>query len=76
MEWTADVVSEPTREHELCLDLYEGSVHRARLQRKGDREFELVCYGGDFAIPAVWLANLINGFIEDIGRSGVRRGPT
>jgi hypothetical protein len=44
MTWSADIVSEPSRNHELCVDLFEGGVHRARIRRNERRELELVCY--------------------------------
>ena len=65
MKWTAEIVSEPTRNHELCVDLFEDDIHRARLQRNERRELELVCYRGQFAIPAEWLADVVERFAQD-----------
>jgi len=65
MRWDADIVTEPTRNHELCLDLFEGGIHRARLQRGDTGEFELVCYGEHFAIPAKWLVDIIQRFLSE-----------
>lgn len=66
MAWSADIVSEPSRDHELCVDLLENGVHQARIQRNERRELEVVCYGGDrIAIPAEWLVSVIQQFIAD-----------
>ena len=62
-QWRADVVTEPARDHELCLDLFEDDIHRARLQRNEQGEFTLVCYGDEFELPALWLVNTIQRFV-------------
>jgi hypothetical protein len=67
MQWTAEIVTEPTTNHELCVDLFDDGVHRARIRRNDRSEFELVCYGDQFTIPAEWLASVIKRFIADIG---------
>jgi hypothetical protein len=68
MTWTADIVTEPDRGHDLCVDLFESGVHRARVQRNDRREVELMCYGGDFAIPADWLLGIIQRFVAETSR--------
>jgi hypothetical protein len=67
LSWSADIVSEPSRNHELCIDLFEGGVHRARLRRNERRELELVCYEGEFTIPADWLVGIIQRFVAETG---------
>lgn len=63
MRWTADVVSEPSMDHSLCVDLYEDGVHRGRLQWNATRELELVFYGGkETAMPAEWLLGIVQRF--------------
>jgi len=66
-KWTADVVTEPSKDHALCLDLFEDEIHRARLQRNDQGQLVLVCYGDTFEVPAVWLANVIQRFVADAG---------
>lgn len=65
MSWTADIATEPSRSHQLCVDLFEGDVHRARIHRTEQGEVELVCYAGGFSIPAEWLMGLIQRFISE-----------
>jgi hypothetical protein len=65
MEWTADIVSEPARGHQLCVDLSEGETFRARIERNDGDVFELVVYEGPLRIPAEWLAQIIERFIAD-----------
>jgi hypothetical protein len=67
MSWSADIVSEPSRNHELCVDLFEGGVHRGRLRRNERLELELVCYEGDYTIPADWLVGIIQRFSAETG---------
>lgn len=65
MTWTADIVSEPNANHELCVDLFESGSHRARLRRDKRGELELVCYGDQFTIPVEWLVGIIQRFRAD-----------
>jgi len=74
MSWSADIVTEPSRDHELCVDLLEGGVHRARLRRNERLELELVCYEGDFTIPADWLVGIIQRFSAESDSTGGRDG--
>ena len=74
MGWSADIVSEPSRDHDLCVDLFEGGVHRARLRRNERRELELVCYEGEFTIPGEWLVGIIQRFIAETGSTRGRTG--
>lgn len=69
MEWTADILSDPTRNHDLCVEISEGDHYRARIQRDAQGAVELVCYQGGFTIPALWLVGLIQRFIEDTDAS-------
>jgi hypothetical protein len=74
MSWSADIGSEPNRNHELCVDLFEGGVHRARIRRNERLELELVCYEGEFTIPADWLVGIIQRFIAETGSARGRGG--
>lgn len=65
MTWSADIVSEPSRKHELCLGLFESGLHRARVHGDERGEVELVCYGGEVTIPAEWLVGIIQRFIVE-----------
>ena len=65
MTWSADIVSEPSQNHQLCIDLFEGGTHRARVQRNECGDLELVCYGGELTIPAEWLVGIIQRFIAE-----------
>jgi hypothetical protein len=67
MAWSADIVTEPSREHELCVDLFEDGVHQARVRRNERRELEFVCYGAGFTIPAEWLIGVIERFRVETG---------
>ena len=76
MRWRAEWVTEPAKDHDHCMDLYEDdTTHRARLQWNDSGEAELVCYGDRFAVPADWLAGLIQRFIADTGSLGPRARP-
>jgi hypothetical protein len=73
MTWTADILTEPSRDHELCVDLYDDDVVRGRIRRNERFEVELICYGGEFAIPADWLVGIIQRFTEETGLLRDRR---
>ena len=66
MGWTADIVSEPTRNHELCVDLFEDGVHRARIERNDVGEVIFVSYGNPFAIPVEWLREVTERFVSEV----------
>ena len=75
MTWTADLVTEPSRNHNLCIDLFEDGVHRARISRNERDELELTCYGGEFRIPADWLVGIIQRFEAETDSAPGREGP-
>lgn len=59
MGWSADVTNDPERDYALYLEILEDDEFRARLQRNDGNELVLVCYEPMKAIPALWLADLI-----------------
>ena len=63
MRWRAEWVTEPSRDHDLCLDLYDEEAHRARIQWNDRGQVELMCWGSGFAIPAEWLVQVIQDYI-------------
>jgi hypothetical protein len=75
MDWRAEIVSEPSQNHKLCVDLFEDGVHRARVRCNERLEMELVCYQGDFTIPADWLVGIIQRFVADTGSKRGGNGP-
>lgn len=72
MDWRAEIVSEPGRGHELCVDVFEGDVHRARIQRSPCGVVEFVSYADQFSVPAGWLIGVIQRFNAETGPTGAR----
>ena len=64
-QWNADVVTEPAQDHALCVDLFEGHLHRGCLQANERGELVLISHGDAFEVPALWLANTIQRFAAE-----------
>jgi hypothetical protein len=73
MRWSAEVVSEPSMNHRLCVDLFETGVHRGRIQWNDRNEVDLVFYGDcEIAVPADWLIGIVQRFKSETTTNGAR----
>lgn len=70
-EWTADITNDPERDFDLCIDVYEGDVHRARIEPDGEGHLVLRVYAvpQDVSIPLQWLSGIIQRAQSEIGQS-------
>jgi hypothetical protein len=66
-DWTAEIINDPNRSHELYVELLERDDYRARLYRDDTGQMQLRVYEGPEAvIPAKWLAAIITQLNEDL----------
>jgi len=65
--WTADITTDPDRNHQLLVELQENDEYRARLYEEGG-ELKLLVYEGSArsVIPVNWLLGIIDGFRKDL----------
>jgi hypothetical protein len=63
MGWRADWMTDPSRDHDHCLDLFEDESPRAQLRWNDRGEAELMTWGNGVAIPAEWLVKLVQDFV-------------
>lgn len=71
MDWTADVVNDPSRDYDLCVDLWEGDQHRATIFRSPEGEVRLKVYPSSdkaMEVPAHWLVEVLQRAEKDIGQ--------
>jgi hypothetical protein len=65
--WTAEIMSDPLRDHKLHVELLEDGVYRARLVQDDDGALQLRIYGGkETVIPVDWLAGIVCRFQDDL----------
>jgi hypothetical protein len=67
MTWSAEITNDPTREHDLYVELLEDDEYRGRIFRKKDGELVLVVYEREgVEIPLMWLRGLIERAEKDL----------
>jgi hypothetical protein len=59
--WTADIATDPSRDHGLYVELMEDEHYRARIEWNTQRQLEIRCYGS-CTIPAEWLVGILEQF--------------
>ena len=65
--WTADITTDPDRDHKLSVELQEDGHYRARLFQDDNGVLQLRVYSGkDTTIPVDWLLGIIRHFQEDL----------
>ena len=65
MAWTADLTNDPDRDYALCIDLWDGDEHRARIERDSAGSLLLRTYGAA-SIPVAWLIRLLTQAEDDL----------
>jgi hypothetical protein len=66
--WTADIMTDPDRDHKLHVELQEDGNYRARLFQDDNGRLRLRIYGGkDSTMPVDWLLRIIRHYQEDLG---------
>ena len=64
--WTAEIMTDPMRDHKLHVELMEGGIYRARLYKDDLGKVQLWVYKGtETTIPAEWLLGIIQRFSEE-----------
>jgi hypothetical protein len=67
--WTAEIMTDPMRDHRLHVELLEDGHFRARLYEDDSGRFALRVYAGDEAIiPTDWFFAITQKFKENIER--------
>jgi hypothetical protein len=65
--WTADIMTDPLRDHKLCVELQEDGEYRARLFQDSSAVLQLRIYDGkEITIPVKWLFGIVRHFQEDL----------
>ena len=74
--WRAEIVNDPTRDFELCVELYESEYHRATIRRHLSGALVLVWFlslDADIVeVPAKWLQELLNRAERELPVTGER----
>ncbi len=64
--WTADIMTDPSRNHKLHVELQEDGHFRARLFQDDSGALQLRVYDGkETTIPVDWLLGIVRHFQED-----------
>jgi len=67
MIWTAEIMTDPMREHKLHVELEEEGRYRGRLYRDEVGKLQLQIYdGAQSTIPVEWLLGIIQRFSDDV----------
>jgi len=68
MEWTADISNDPSKEYQLCIELYEGEQHRGTISRDKSGQLVLKIFPGDgsFEVPCDWLRTIVESAEKDL----------
>ena len=67
MSWTADIMTDPSRGHELHVELSEGGKPRARVYEDENGHLQLGLYDGfPGVIPVEWLMEIVERFKVDL----------
>lgn len=69
MDWTADIANDPTRDHQLCIELREGDRHRGTVFRNQAGEIRVKlypCADGAIDVPGGWLKEILEGAENDL----------
>ena len=65
-DWSAEIMTDPMRDHKLHVELREGGNYRARLYRDDVGMIQLWFYKGtDTTIPVDWLLSIIERFSRE-----------
>jgi hypothetical protein len=65
--WTAEMATDPSRGHQLHVELLEGGAYRARLYEDENGRLQLRLYDGlPGLIPVEWLMGIIARFRQDL----------
>jgi hypothetical protein len=64
--WTADIATDPDRDHRLYLELLEDEEFRGRVIRADDGQVRITFYEAVADVPWDWLAATIESFKRDI----------
>ena len=69
--WKAEITNNPTRDYELCIEIWEADEHRATLERNGSGKLILTIYPSEKAIriPTVWLAKVMQQAEEELPKN-------
>jgi hypothetical protein len=66
MKWTADIMTDPMRDHKLHVELKEDGNFRARIYRDESGQVQLRVYDGPGSIiPVEWLLGIIQRFSRE-----------
>ena len=64
--WTADLMTDPDRDHAPIIELQDDGNFRARLYRDESGKLQLRIYEGpNSVIPVDWLLGIIQRFSEE-----------
>jgi hypothetical protein len=75
-EWTADFVTDPLRDHALCVDLQEDGEFQARVELTDEGCVLHVYPSADgVRVPAAWLAKLLVDVERELTEAARRRNP-
>lgn len=67
MIWTAEIMTDPDRAHQLHVELMDENAYRARLYQDEAGQLQLQLYDGMPAvIPVKWLMEIISRFSQDL----------
>ena len=68
MKWTADIMTDPMREHQLHIEFQEDGKYRCRLYNENGQLQLRVYDGPGFVIPVEWLLDIIQRFSKEFGK--------
>ena len=63
--WTADIATDPKRDHRLHLELLENEEFRGRVIRADDGHWRITFYEAVSDVPWDWLAAILERFKRD-----------
>lgn len=65
-QWSAEVMTDPMRDHKLHVELLEDEAYRARLYKDNAGKIMLWVYkGADSTIPVDWLLGIVRRYSEE-----------
>jgi hypothetical protein len=67
-QWTAEIMTDPARNHKLHVELKEDDRYRARLYQDEEGRLQLQLYDGlPAVVPVQWLLDVVARFGKDVG---------
>ena len=70
MSWTADIMTDPMRDHQLHIEIQEDGNYRCRLYNENGQLQLRVYDGPGFFIPVSWLQDIIQSFSKEVQGAG------